>query len=108
MKFTKGPWRVEEEIDGVYHGSKSWVKGVKNTLVCKTTNQTRCHLTPTLSELQANAKLIAASPTMFELLKEITEHMDFRESVMGGKDTMNNKFKDRIDVLITKLESDQS
>lgn len=63
---TKGPWKLDKEIDGFHSGSKTWIKGEDNKLVCKTTNQTRSHMNPAQDVCEANAKRIVACVNEFE------------------------------------------
>ena len=63
-KFTKAPWIIDNDGDGIYSDTEeyqvayiSYINYNKN------------------KEMQANARLIAAAPEMYYLLKELTEKL---------------------------------
>jgi len=57
-KHTRIPWEVSEELDGVYSGSKTWIKGARG-FIAKTTNQVRPCLKK--EECEANAHFIVTA-----------------------------------------------
>lgn len=64
-KHTKGPWKYQEESDAYTH----IVRAKNNYMIC--------HLLQDSSgTTEANARLIAAAPTMYETLKNIVKVPD--------------------------------
>lgn len=101
MKFTKGPWAIDENDSYSIKCSGE----VSYRLVTKYRALSFVSKNSPAKELEANAKLIAASPEMFELLDCLEE--DIRD---GTFDKNNNResYLKSINDLITKIESDQS
>jgi hypothetical protein len=90
-EFTKGPWKAELHIDPQWRIS---VEGQRFNIVATT-----CQ-----GNDEANARLIAASPEMFELLQDASKRLGcgcgHDEPICGEC----KKVEDRIESLIAKVE----
>lgn len=81
---TPEPWHVREELDGVYSGTKTWIKGEK-FYIAKTTNQTRCQTFHGTDELhEANAQRIVQCVNALSGIEDVEGFMKTSRNRLEG------------------------
>ena len=76
-KHTPGPWKVSEDIEGLWIQPKSDFDPVICDMVSRKTNTDSAgfHAPDFQDEDYANANLIAAAPELLEALVSLTDHL---------------------------------
>lgn len=76
--FTPGPWQTGVGGRGFFHSNRVWTADNRPIVNMLSMGMQPADICP---EAQANARLIAAAPTMFEALREIEFIFDGQEDI---------------------------
>jgi hypothetical protein len=107
MKHTPGPWEIIKTHDGtienssvsaaIYYRDKSTVEGLGSIRIC---GLNTCN--PHAGENEANARLIAAAPNMFDLLQTLDAY--FREYRDGGLSGYERDLAGQVSALLSRIK----
>ncbi|KKM86829.1 hypothetical protein LCGC14_1275000 [marine sediment metagenome] len=106
-KYTKGPWKVANEHDGVHAGTHTRIYNDDGMFIAKTTVQDgRGRMER--KRVEANAQLISAAPELLEACKTMLVATDFNAPLpkghSGQEAYLNVVAKPRVEQAIAKAE----
>lgn len=112
-KYTKGPWElhcyrsrgtVDKEGEIPWDYASQSISTQDGVMICEASMNTSTKGFPEVAdyeEMMANARLIAETPTILEMLIEAVEHIDKNED-------RTNPFTGRLEALLNRISGEET